>query len=108
MIRFGAIQAAISYAMTHISIPQIAKAVEAEVAKRIEAEVAKRIAALDKQRHEEDKERVANESADKASTTELSLMKDPSLPPDMLAPLLKRHEDLDAELRRRLEELETK
>ncbi|KZV61337.1 kinesin-domain-containing protein [Peniophora sp. CONT] len=87
---------------------KIAKAVEVEVAKRIEAEVAKRIAAFEKQRQDEDKERVANESADKASTTELSLTKDTSLPPDMLAPLLKRHEDLDAELRRRLEELETK
>lgn len=87
---------------------QIAKAVEAEVAKRIEVEVAKRIAALEKQRLEEEKERLSNESVDKASTTDLSLTKEPSLPPDMLAPLLKRHEDLDTELRRRLEELETK
>ncbi|VDB91378.1 unnamed protein product [Peniophora sp. CBMAI 1063] len=87
---------------------KIAKAVEAEVAKRLEVEVAKRIAALEKQRQEDEKERSANESADRASTTELSLTKESSLPPDMLAPLLKRHEDLDAELRRRLEELETK
>ena len=81
---------------------------EAEVAKRVEAEVAKRLEALEKQRTEDDKERLANESAERPPDDEGSLLRDASLPPAVLAPLIQRHEDLDAELRRRLEDLETK
>jgi kinesin family protein 22 len=87
-------------------LQQINKAVEAALKDRVEAEVAKRMETLEKQRQEED--RRAQETSACASTSDASASKEIELPPSLLAPLLKRHEDLDAELRRRLEELETK
>jgi kinesin family member 22 len=73
---------------------------------RVEAEVAKRMEILEKQRLEE--ERMARE-ADKTSTPDASVaVNDSTLSSSLLAPLLKRHQDLDTELRSRLEELEMK
>ncbi|KAI0031864.1 P-loop containing nucleoside triphosphate hydrolase protein [Vararia minispora EC-137] len=73
---------------------------------RVEAEVAKRIEALEKQRQEE--EQHAQKALAQTSASDVSASKESELPSSILAPLLKRHEDLDSELRRRLEELENK
>ena len=61
---------------------------------------------LEKQRQEE--ERREQDTSGHASTSDISAVKENELPPSLLAPLLKRHEDLDTELRRRLEQLESK
>jgi kinesin family member 22 len=80
---------------------QIAKAVEAEVARRLEE-------------REKEQERLKGEQEQQAAatvpdTSEPSVRYDKeTLPPGVLTPLLKRHRDLDDELKLRLHELERK
>lgn len=79
-----------------ISFFQISKAVEAEVARRLA---------------ERERERLAEELRSKEIEHEASMnppLKEKTLPPGVLTPLLKRHKDLDDELKNRLHELERK
>ncbi|TFY70314.1 hypothetical protein EVG20_g2693 [Dentipellis fragilis] len=71
---------------------RISKAVEAEVARRLE------------ERLKEEEERRARERAE----AEPKQQESPQLPSGLLTPLLKRHQDLDNELRKRLQDLESK
>lgn len=83
---------------------QISKAVEAEVTRRLK----EKLDEMERQRAAED-ERVRKEAAVADTTKDQSLeIEQPSLPPGLLTPLLKRHQDLDKELRQRLQELEKK
>ena len=83
-----------------------------QITKAVEAEVARRLA----ERERETAERVKAEESDVAPTidskTTQSGSKSPereqSLPSGILTPLLKRHRELDDELKNRLEELEQK
>jgi kinesin family protein 22 len=87
---------------------QISKAVEAAV----EAEVARRLA----ERERERVERVKVEESEVAHTIESkttqsgskSPEREHSIPSGVLTPLLKRHRELDDELKNRLQELEQK
>ncbi|KAI0067006.1 kinesin-domain-containing protein [Artomyces pyxidatus] len=99
----------LAQAMTDQDIDdRISKAVEAEVARRLEEKMEE----LERQRTREDEERRAREQAEL-----LAASKDPTprketehdgLPSGLLTPLLKRHQDLDNELRKRLQDLERK
>ncbi|KAA1472399.1 kinesin-domain-containing protein [Dentipellis sp. KUC8613] len=71
---------------------RISKAVEAEVARRLE------------ERLKEEEERRVRERAE----AEPKQQESPQLPSGLLTPLLKRHQDLDNELRKRLQDLESK
>lgn len=83
--------------------------------KVVEAEVAKRLAA---EREKDEGERKAREEAakEKAQQFEAQQQQNPSspmkssstLPSGVLTPLLKKHKDLDDELRARLQDLERK
>lgn len=77
---------------------------EAEVERRLK----EKLEAMERQRAA-DEER-SRQEADVANTTRDQTfdMSQPSLPPGLLTPLLKRHQDLDKELRQRLQELERK
>jgi kinesin family protein 22 len=56
-----------------------------------------------------DEERTRQETEIADTTRDQTFdMGQPSLPPGLLTPLLKRHQDLDNELRQRLQELERK
>ena len=78
---------------------QISKAVEAEVARRLE----------ERERERAEEERLAKEAKDEDDARMKSPRKESkSLPPGVLTPLLKRHRDLDDELKTRLHELERK
>ncbi|KAI0281792.1 P-loop containing nucleoside triphosphate hydrolase protein [Russula aff. rugulosa BPL654] len=83
---------------------KISKAVEAEVERRLK----EKLEEMDRQRAA-DEER-ARQEAEIADTTRDQTFEipQPSLPSGLLTPLLKRHQDLDNELRQRLHELEKK
>jgi kinesin family member 22 len=83
---------------------QISKAVEAEVERRLK----EKLEVMERQRVE-DQEHTRQE-AEIANTTRDQTFEipQPSLPSGLLTPLLKRHQDLDNELRQRLHELERK
>jgi len=83
---------------------QISKAVEAEVERRLK----EKLEEMERQRAA-DEER-ARQEAEIADTTRDHTIEiaQPSLPSGLLTPLLKRHQDLDHELRHRLQELERK
>lgn len=85
---------------------QISKAVEAAV----EAEVTRRLAERERQRAEEEvREKTERATADHVvRSRSKSPTKENSLPSGVLTPLLKRHKDLDDELKNRLHELEKK
>jgi len=83
---------------------QISKAVEAEVERRLK----EKLEEMERQRAA-DEERVRQEAEIVDTTRDHTLeIAQPSLPPGLLTPLLKRHQDLDIELRQRLQELERK
>ncbi|KAH9177600.1 P-loop containing nucleoside triphosphate hydrolase protein [Lactarius sanguifluus] len=83
---------------------QISKAVEAEVERRLK----EKLDEMERQRAAEE-ERARKEAEVADSTKDQSLeIGQRSLPPGLLTPLLKRHQDLDNELRQRLQELEKK
>ncbi|KAF8903894.1 kinesin-like protein [Gymnopilus junonius] len=98
----------LGFGMTEKEIDErISKAVEAAV----EAEVTRRLAERERQRaEEEERRRAAAESAkgQVARSRSRSPTKEPSLPSGVLTPLLRRHKDLDNELKNRLQELEKK
>lgn len=76
----------------------------------VEAEVTRRLAERERQRAEEEvREKAARVTADHvARSRSKSPTKENSLPSGVLTPLLKRHKDLDDELKNRLHELEKK
>ena len=83
---------------------QISKAVEAEVERRLK----EKLEEMERQRAA-DEERVRQEAEIADTTRDHTLeIAQPSLPSGLLTPLLKRHQDLDHELRQRLQELERK
>jgi kinesin family protein 22 len=83
---------------------QISKAVEAEVSRRLK----EKLDEMERQRAaEEERARKEVEVADTTKDQSLEIGQR-SLPPGLLTPLLKRHQDLDNELRQRLQELEKK
>ena len=86
------------------SIPKISKIVEIEVTRRLEQRL--------KEKEAEEEERKKKEDEHKTEASESSSSRPPSndrsLPSGVLTPLLKRHKDLDDELRLRLQELERK
>ncbi|KAF8155490.1 P-loop containing nucleoside triphosphate hydrolase protein [Crassisporium funariophilum] len=100
----------VGFGMTEKDIDErISKAVEAAV----EAEVTRRLAEREREREKAEEEQRATEAAQitKARTTRSrskSPTKGATLPSGVLTPLLKRHRDLDDELKNRLEELERK
>jgi kinesin family protein 22 len=78
--------------------------VEAEVERRLK----EKLEAMDRQRAA-DEERARQESEIADTTRDQTFeIPQPSLPSGLLTPLLKRHQDLDNELRQRLHELERK
>ncbi|EIM88681.1 kinesin-domain-containing protein [Stereum hirsutum FP-91666 SS1] len=86
---------------------KISKLVELEVARRMEEKEKERL------RDEEARAKAAAQEADCSRGQSRSMALTPersqvSLPSGLLTPLLKRHQDLDAELRNRLKELERK
>ncbi|KAF9010276.1 P-loop containing nucleoside triphosphate hydrolase protein [Cyathus striatus] len=81
------------------------KDIDERISRAVEAEVARRLAEKELERQKEEAERRDKES----SATEISSPKrGQTLPSGILTPLLKRHKDLDDELKARLEELEKK
>ncbi|KJA21430.1 hypothetical protein HYPSUDRAFT_42080 [Hypholoma sublateritium FD-334 SS-4] len=99
--------ASLGFGMTEKEIDdRISKAVEAAV----EAEVTRRLAERERQRAEEEvREKTERATADHvARSRSKSPTKENSLPSGVLTPLLKRHKDLDDELKNRLHELEKK
>lgn len=81
---------------------QIARAVEAEVARRLkEREEQERV---EQARLQQEKENLALQEKQAVENVKA----EPKLPSGVLSPLLKRHRDLDEELRARLAELEQK
>jgi kinesin family protein 22 len=83
---------------------KISKAVEAEVERRLK----EKLEEMERQRAaDEERARQETEIADTTRDQTLEIAQ-PSLPSGLLTPLLKRHQDLDHELRQRLQELERK
>ncbi len=77
---------------------------EAEVERRLK----EKLDEMERQRAaEEERARKEAEVADSTKDQSLEIVQR-SLPPGLLTPLLKRHQDLDNELRQRLQELEKK
>ena len=78
----------------------------------MEAEVARRLAEREREKAERDKaeENEVAQTVDnrKSQSKSRSPEKDPSVPSGILTPLLKRHRELDDELKSRLQELEQK
>ena len=84
-------------------VPKISKIVEIEVARRLEQRL------KEKEEEEEERRKKEGEQRTEASgSSSESPSKDRSLPSGVLTPLLKKHKDLDDELRLRLQELERK
>ena len=83
---------------------QISKAVEAEVERRLK----EKLDEMERQRAvEEERARKEVEVADVTKDQSFDITQR-GLPPGLLTPLLKRHQDLDHELRQRLQDLEKK
>jgi len=74
----------------------------------VEAEVTRRLAERQRQDDEERAKETAGREGQVARTRSRSPAKESSLPSGVLTPLLKRHRDLDDELKSRLQELEKK
>ncbi|KAI0319856.1 P-loop containing nucleoside triphosphate hydrolase protein [Amylostereum chailletii] len=83
------------------------KDIDDRISKAVEAEVTRRLEAIEKQRQQEEDERRAKEAAEKP-TSPPPEADSQTIPAGILTPLLKKHQDLDNELRRRLQELEAK
>jgi kinesin family member 22 len=72
----------------------------------VEAEVARRLEEREQERQREEEQRARAQAEADARAKETSLQLGPeNVPSGVLAPLLKQHEDLDNELRRRLKSL---
>ncbi|KAG6902157.1 hypothetical protein C0995_003631 [Termitomyces sp. Mi166 len=92
------------------------KEIDERISKAVEAEVARRLEERERQREKEEQERHARErelesqqpTSSATQTKPQSPKKEQTLPPGVLTPLLKRHKDLDNELKTRLQELERK
>ncbi|EEB88501.1 hypothetical protein MPER_13624, partial [Moniliophthora perniciosa FA553] len=103
------------------------KEIDERISKAVEAEVARRLEERERERLKEEEERRAADIATQAENTAAGSSGTPSrrstrsrskshspkkdaqsLPPGILTPLLKRHKDLDDELKIRLQELEKK
>jgi len=86
----------------------------AQISKAVEAEVARRLAERERERAEREQAEQTRPSEEQTtdSKTTQSRSKSPerehSIPSGVLAPLLKRHRELDDELKSRLQELEQK
>ncbi|KAF8650678.1 hypothetical protein AX16_005116 [Volvariella volvacea WC 439] len=78
------------------------------IAKAVEAEVARRLAEKERQWREEEEERRRSQAEASSSSLIMSPKREHVLPPGVLTPLLKRHRDLDNELKTRLQKLEEK
>jgi kinesin family protein 22 len=90
--------------ITYVNIFQISKAVEAEVERRLK----EKLEEMERQRAaDEERSRQEVEIADTTRDQTFDMGR-PGLPSGLLTPLLKRHQDLDNELRQRLQELEKK
>ena len=86
-----------------------------QISKAVEAEVARRLAVAERERAEHDEKAKESEVAvthtlDSKPTQSGSRSpeRDHSIPSGVLTPLLKRHRELDNELKSRLQELEQK
>lgn len=92
------------------------KEIDERISKAVEAEVARRLEEREKERMLEDEAKRARELEQQAETSQTSIQDSSaaeqpstqSLPSGVLTPLLKRHRDLDDELKSRLLELENK
>lgn len=83
-----------------------------QITKAVEAEVARRLAERERERAERVKAEECEDMPTMDSKTTQSGSKSPereqSIPSGILTPLLKRHRELDDELKNRLQELEQK
>ncbi|TFK37973.1 P-loop containing nucleoside triphosphate hydrolase protein [Crucibulum laeve] len=87
------------------------KEIDERISRAVEAEVTRRMAEREKEREKEEERRSAMEkqsTEDGPRHRSRSPKKEESLPSGVLTPLLKRHKDLDDELKMRLHELERK
>ncbi|KAF7964350.1 hypothetical protein HWV62_9731, partial [Athelia sp. TMB] len=92
------------------------KEIDERISKAVEAEVARRLEEREKERMLEEEAKRAKELEQQAETSQASIQDSSiveqssaqSLPSGVLTPLLKRHRDLDDELKSRLKELENK
>ncbi|TFK68341.1 kinesin-domain-containing protein [Pluteus cervinus] len=84
------------------------KEIDERISKAVEAEVARRLEARERERQEEDRRLKEQEAETNRQQKQKSPRKEANLPPGVLTPLLKRHRDLDDELKSRLQELEKK
>ncbi|KIM91711.1 hypothetical protein PILCRDRAFT_137751 [Piloderma croceum F 1598] len=87
------------------------KEIDERIAKAVEAEVARRLEEREKERERENEERRAKEQHEQqaeAAERQADEQSKQTLPSGVLTPLLKRHRDLDDELKARLYELEAK
>lgn len=79
-----------------------------QISKAVEAEVARRLAERERGKDDEEEERRSRGDRRSERSKSRSPKKEQTLPPGILTPLLKRHKDLDDELKSRLQELENK
>ncbi|RDB30648.1 Kinesin-like protein KIF22 [Hypsizygus marmoreus] len=89
------------------------KEIDERISKAVEMEVARRLEERERAREREEEERRAKErevdlQRPSSHAKPKSPKKEQSLPSGVLTPLLKRHRDLDDELKNRLQELERK
>ena len=81
-----------------------AEDIDERISRAVEAEVERRMAEKEKEWEEEQKRKQAAAEAERS----MSKSPDTSLPAGVLTPILKKHRDLDDELKMRLQELEKK
>ncbi|KAF5375666.1 hypothetical protein D9615_009354 [Tricholomella constricta] len=92
------------------------KEIDERISKAVEAEVTRRLEERERAREKEEQERRARElelesqrsSSSTGRAKSRSPRKEQTIPSGVLTPLLKRHRDLDDELKSRLQELENK
>ncbi|KAG5651643.1 hypothetical protein H0H81_007953 [Sphagnurus paluster] len=89
------------------------KEIDERISRAVEAEVARRLAEREKEEQErrakeQELRELERESSSNTQHRSRSPKKEQTLPSGVLTPLLKRHRDLDDELKSRLEELENK
>ncbi|KAJ2912993.1 hypothetical protein MD484_g7419, partial [Candolleomyces efflorescens] len=91
------------------------KDIDERISRAVEAEVARRLAEKEKEWQEEQQKRLQADLEARAAAAEAEERrrsrtpeKDMSLPSGVLTPILKKHRDLDDELKQRLQELEKK
>ncbi|KAL0959519.1 hypothetical protein HGRIS_011233 [Hohenbuehelia grisea] len=82
--------------------------IDARIAKAVEREVARRLEERERQREKEERERLSHQQDNQRTRSKSPKKEDISLPSGVLTPMLKRHKDLDDEVRARLETIEDK